>query len=83
MNKPEVKWGESTTFTCGAVAGVDHYVFRVMNPEGTVSDVAATGRVSAPYLIDMFGTYTAQCQICTGAAASTCHAWEPLPDPVQ
>jgi hypothetical protein len=82
MDNPDAEWGDQTTFTCGAVAGVDHYVFRVMSPDGIVNPLGATGRISAPYLIAQFGTYFAQCQICTSADDSSCHAWEPLPDQI-
>ena len=83
MNNPEVELGGQTTFTCGAVTGADHYIFRIMSPDGIISSLGATGQVSAPYSISQFGTYFAQCQICTGSSESTCQTWEPLPNPVQ
>ena len=81
MDNPGAELGDQTTFTCGQVAGVDHYVFRVMDPDGIISDLAATGRISAPYLINQGGQYSAQCQICTSPQASSCYPWETLPTP--
>jgi hypothetical protein len=71
--------GDNVTFTCGIVAEVDHYVFRVRTPDGVTSALEATGAVSAPLTIEQSGTHYAQCQICNGADESTCHQWEALP----
>lgn len=70
-------FGDAVTFTCGLVAQADHYIFRVIEPDGTIVNLTATGATSAQYNIDQSGAFVAQCQICTGAAESTCHAYEP------
>ena len=70
--------GQTVNFECGAVSGADHYIFRVVEPDGNILDLTANGRNSSNYTIDQAGTYHAQCQICTGADASSCHSYEPL-----
>lgn len=70
--------GDSVRFTCGTVAGVNRYVFRVIEPDGTIVPLQATGAVSATYNVEKFGTFKAQCQICTGANDNTC---TPFPNP--
>jgi len=79
MDNSSPNLDDEVTFTCGEVSGVDHYVFRIMYPDGMISSLNATGRVSEPVTVNQTGQYSAQCQICTGADASTCHAWETLP----
>lgn len=79
MNNPAAEIGDQTTFTCGTVAGADHYIFRVINPDSTATQLNATGRISEAFSITESGTYYAQCQICTGANDSTCLPWETLP----
>jgi len=81
MNNPAAELGDQTTFTCGEVTGAVSYVFRVMDPNGIISNLNATGQISAPYLINQSGTYFAQCQICTGSTQASCHDWETLPTP--
>ena len=68
--------GDSVRFTCGTVSGASRYIFRVIQPDGTVQMLQATGATSANYNITQAGTYKAQCQICTGAADNTCHPFE-------
>jgi hypothetical protein len=70
------EFGDAVTFTCGLVNGADHYIFRVIEPDGTIVNLQATGATSAQYTIDQAGAFAAQCQICTGAAESTCHPYE-------
>jgi hypothetical protein len=81
MDNPTAELGDQTTFTCGEVTGAVSYVFRVMDPNGIISNLNATGQISAPYLINQSGTYFAQCQICTGSTQASCHDWETLPTP--
>lgn len=71
------EFGDAVTFTCGLVNGANRYIFRVIEPDGTIVNLTATGATSAQYNIDQSGAFVAQCQICTGAAESTCHAYEP------
>lgn len=68
--------GDAVTFTCGLVNGAQRYIFRVIEPDGTIVNLQSTGATSAQYTIDQDGAFGAQCQICTGAADSTCHAYE-------
>jgi hypothetical protein len=68
--------GDAVNFTCGLVDGASRYIFRVIEPDDTIVDLAATGATSAQYTISKDGMHYAQCQICTGADDSTCHAYE-------
>jgi len=69
--------GDTVRFVCGQVAGTDHYIFRVVREEmGVITPLAATGNISAAFTVPTAGKYSAQCQICTGPTASTCHAFE-------
>jgi hypothetical protein len=68
--------GDAVSFTCGLVNGADHYIFRVIEPDQTIVDLNATGATSSQYTITKDGPHAAQCQICTGTDASTCHAYE-------
>lgn len=70
--------GDAVQLTCGEVAGVDHYIARAIDPAGVITNLVMTGRVSSSYTVSMSGVYRMQCQICTGADASTCYAYEPL-----
>ena len=79
LDNPDVELNEQTTFTCSEVTGADHYIFRVISPDSTITELAATGRVSEAYTVEQSGKYFAQCQICTGTVDTTCHEWEPLP----
>lgn len=78
ISKPNPAVGDSVTFTCGLVAGVNHYEFRVKLPNGTIQPIASTSNVSSPFTIASAGSHTAQCRICTGADASTCQAYGSL-----
>ena len=70
--------GDSVTFTCGTVAGANHYEFRVKSPDGTISTLglSAVKNVSAAISITQSGQYSAQCRICTGISSSTCQSYE-------
>ncbi|HEX7018156.1 MAG TPA: hypothetical protein VF209_04585 [Patescibacteria group bacterium] len=71
--------GDEITFTCGTVAGVTNYQFRVRTPAGQVQEVqasAAGSNTSQTVTIDTAGTYYAQCQVCN---ANGCSGWENLP----
>lgn len=68
--------GDAVNFTCGLVNDADHYIFRVIEPDNNIVDLNATGATSAQYTITKDGMHYAQCQICTGADDSTCHAYE-------
>lgn len=89
MNEPDVESdsypqiGDSVSFTCGRVVGTTAYKFRIMGPDGIISNINGTGRISASYPIEEAGPYFAQCRICTGANGTACQRWEPLPDPAQ
>lgn len=78
ISKANPQVGESVTFTCGTVAGANHYQFRIKLPDGTVKDLAATNNVSASFTIAAPGAHKAQCRICTGADDSTCQAYGTL-----
>jgi len=71
----KVKIGDSIQLTCGLVNGVTRYRFRVIESDGTITSLLATGANSAPFTIRKAGQTTAQCQICTGSEDSTCHAF--------
>lgn len=81
VNDPQI--GDDVTFTCGQVTEAISYVFRVMDPDGMISSLAAIGNVSETYTIETDGKYYAQCQICYESPAITddliCTPWEPLP----
>jgi hypothetical protein len=68
--------GDAVRFTCGEVAGAARYIFRVIEPDGLIATLSATGRTSNSYTISKSGKFAAQCQICTGAADSTCLPYE-------
>ncbi len=68
----------AVTFTCANVTGAARYEFRVRLPSGTFQTLTATGNKSASFTIATPGEYKAQCRSCTGAAASTCHAYETI-----
>ncbi len=70
--------GDSVSLTCGTVSLAQRYIFRVVQPDGTISNLTATGPTSAAFTISQAGPYAAQCQICTGAADSTCLPYEPI-----
>lgn len=82
--------GNPVTFTCGQVANINHYEFRVKLPDGTIQNVpvdqpkfillngdnAGVPNISMPFSILQTGQYKAQCRICTGVNASTCQEYE-------
>lgn len=68
--------GDAVQFTCGTVSGAARYVFRVIEPDGQVVNLQATGATSANYTINKAGTFRAQCQICTSQEASSCLPFE-------
>jgi hypothetical protein len=71
------KIGENITLTCGEVSGAQRYIFLITEPDGELATPSATGRVSAQYTITKTGKHYAQCQICTGAASTSCLPFEP------
>jgi hypothetical protein len=71
-------FGDSVKFTCAEVAGVDHYIFRVIEPDSNIVDVQATGRTSSAYTISKSGKFYAQCQICTTSSDDSCNSYEAL-----
>lgn len=73
---PEI--GDAITLTCGEVQGAVSYIFRVLQADGTITNLAATGRTSESFTIAQSGQHRAQCQICTGATADTCLPYEPF-----
>ncbi len=77
-SKTNPSFGDSITFTCGTVAGANHYEFRVKLPDGTFQSLTANGNVSSPYTINTSGAFAAQCRICTGASETTCQPYENL-----
>lgn len=70
--------GDSIQFTCADVANVDHYVFRVIEPNGNIVDLDSTGRTSTAYTIVNDGKHFAQCQICTTENDLSCNPYEAL-----
>lgn len=72
------KQTEVVKFACAEVAGVDHYVFRVIEPGNSIVKLNATGRISEPYTITKSGQFYAQCQVCAGPDDLTCNAFEAL-----
>jgi hypothetical protein len=78
-NDPKI--GDSITLFCPKVEGVDHYRFRIVEPGGKRKPLAVgtvSAQISVPYTITKSGKFFAQCQICTGAADTTCHPYENL-----
>jgi hypothetical protein len=71
-------YGDTVKFTCSNVAGVDHYSFRVIEPDSTVVNLQATGMTSEAYTISKDGKHFAQCQICTTEDDLSCYAYEAL-----
>ena len=69
--------GDNVTFTCGAVTGAAKYIFRVIDPDGVITPLTATGRTSQQFTITKSGEYNAQCQICTTTNDSSCYVYEP------
>ncbi len=69
--------GNTLSFTCGQVANVDQYEFRVVEPGGEQVNItsSAGSNVSSVYTVAQSGTFVAQCRICPGGI---CHEWEPL-----
>lgn len=77
------KPGDAIQLTCGQVAGISRYTFRVIEPNGNIKKLAATGQVSEPYVVLANGQYSAQCQICTGQDDASCLPFEnPAHSPV-
>ncbi len=77
--QPDPEIGDRLQFTCGDVAEADHYEFRIINQTTQIPTfLSATGRTSEVFTVQEDGSYTAQCRICTGPDASSCHAWEGL-----
>lgn len=72
-----VKVGDAVTLTCGEVSGAASYIFRILQADGTITDLSSTGRTSESFNITSSGQHTAQCQICTGTTADTCLPYEP------
>ena len=82
-NSQPPKLGNSVEFVCGNVQGADAYVFRVIEPDGTVVklDPVSTGASrSQPYTVKKAGTFAAQCQFCSGG---TCQPFEQSPVPIK
>jgi hypothetical protein len=73
---PEI--GDAITLTCGQVNSAASYIFRILQPDGSITNLAATGRTSESFTITQSGRHLAQCQICTGATAATCLPYEPF-----
>lgn len=71
-------FGDTVKFTCAEVANVDHYIFRVIAPDGTITNLTATGRTSEMFTISQSGEYFAQCQICTTENDLSCLGYEAL-----
>lgn len=70
--------GDNVTITCGAVAGVSQYTFRVILPNGTNQVLAqnpAGSPNSVPFQITGGGQHYAQCQICPNGK---CYDFEPI-----
>lgn len=72
------KYGDVVKFACAQVEGITKYVFRVIEPDGVIKNLEATGRASEPYTIEKSGKFYAQCQICTENDPLSCHAFESL-----
>ncbi len=69
-------YGDTVQFTCGQVNGIGiTYEFRVRTPDMQFESLAATNRTSAPYTINQYGNFAAQCRICI---SGQCQPWEPL-----
>jgi hypothetical protein len=73
-----VSVGNPVTFTCSPVAGISNYQARIRVNDGAFTNLTMNGSTTANYTIPSAGLYTVQCRICTGAADSTCQAWEPV-----
>ncbi|MFZ5376362.1 MAG: hypothetical protein ACOZAN_01680 [Patescibacteria group bacterium] len=69
--------GSLVHFQCAATGAVHHYEFRVMQPNGTITKLAATGAMSSNYTLPETGRYAAQCRVCT--SETTCHPYEDWP----
>jgi hypothetical protein len=76
-----LKIGDAITLTCGQVNEATRYIFRILQPDGTITNLAATGRTSESFTITKSGRHAAQCQICTGNTPDTCLPYEPFIKP--
>jgi hypothetical protein len=72
------KFNDSIKFTCANVEGITNYAFRVVEPDGAIKTLTATGRVSEAYTITKSGKFFAQCQICASSDPLSCNAFEAL-----
>lgn len=82
----KVKVGDNLSFTCGQIAGLQYYQFRVIRPDQSIVDlpsVSAQSRTSAPYTVQVKGPHVVQCRACqnsdTGGQLSGCMNWENVP----
>ena len=80
-----LKAGVGVKFKCGANGTVAKYEFQVVLPDGKKEAVAATGDISAIYVLpSLTGRFYAQCRICTSVgngepgSESTCQDYEPI-----
>lgn len=71
-------YGDTVRFVCAQVSGADHYIFRVIEPDGNIVNLDATGLTSTAYTISQDGRHFAQCQICTTSSDDSCHSYEGL-----
>jgi len=68
-------FGDSVRFTCAQVANIENYIFRVIEPDNNIVDLAATGRTSESFTISKDGRHFAQCQICTTSDDDSCNSY--------
>jgi hypothetical protein len=79
--KSNPRLSETVNFVCGQVEAAHHYVFKIVEPDGTIKRLKASDvrkNQSVNYVVRKTGRFYAQCQICTGANDNTCLPFEPL-----
>ncbi|MCB9800969.1 MAG: hypothetical protein H6773_02200 [Pseudomonadales bacterium] len=78
-----VNVGDAVQFTCGEVKDITEYQFRVITPNLEIKSLEASGNISAPYTVETFGKFFAQCRICPSGGewlqGLLCQEWEPVP----
>lgn len=70
--------GDIIQLVCAQAPRAARYIFRVTEPNGQLVILQSVNgsNVSQPYNVTKAGAFKAQCQICTGAANSTCLPFE-------
>jgi len=76
--KEDLRKGDTVLFSCTEVSEIDHYIFKITEPDNNHISLNASGRVSLPYTINQDGTYLVECHICKTSDKYSCSPYTSL-----